>query len=60
MRIMEFFLSLLSTRKVKIKMKNSGTFRSEQGADAFLDLLSVVETTQKQNNSPYEVIRALF
>ena len=26
-------------RKVKIKMKNSGTFRSDQGADAFLDLL---------------------
>lgn len=23
-------------RKIKIKMKNSGTFRSDQGADAFL------------------------
>lgn len=47
-------------RKVKIKMKNSGTFRSAQGADAFLDLLSVVETTRKHNNSPYTVIQALF
>ena len=47
-------------RKVKIKMKNSGTFRSEQGANAFLDLLSIVETTKKHNNSPYEVIRTLF
>ena len=47
-------------RKVKIKMKNSGTFRSDAGADAFLDLLSVVETTKKHNNSPYDAIRALF
>ena len=47
-------------RKVKIKMKNSGTFRSDKGADAFLDLLSVVETTKKHNNSPYTAIRALF
>lgn len=47
-------------RKVKIKMKNSGTFRSDAGANAFLDLLSVVETTKKHNNSPYAAIRALF
>ena len=47
-------------RKVKIKMKNSGTFRSDQGADAFLDLLSIVETTKKHNNSPYAAIHALF
>ena len=47
-------------RKVKIKMKNSGTFRSEQGGDAFLDLLSIVETTKKHNNSPYAAIRSLF
>ena len=47
-------------RKVKIKMKNSGAFRSDAGADAFLDLLSIVETTKKHNNSPYTTIRALF
>ena len=47
-------------RKVKIKMKNSGTFRPDKGADAFLDLLSIVETTKKHNNSPYAAIRALF
>ena len=47
-------------RKVKIKMKNSGTFRSDAGTDAFLDLLSIVETTKKHNNSPYAAIRALF
>ena len=47
-------------RNVKIKMKNSGTFRSEKGADAFLDILSVVETAKKHNQSAYGVIRALF
>jgi hypothetical protein len=47
-------------RKVKIKMKNSGTFRSDQGADAFLDLLSIVETNKKHNNSPYDAIHALI
>ena len=47
-------------RKVKIKIKNSGTFRSDGGANAFLDLLSIVETTKKHNNSPYATIRALF
>ncbi|MBR1499342.1 MAG: transposase, partial [Bacteroidaceae bacterium] len=47
-------------RKVKIKMKNSGTFRSDAGANAFLDLLSIVETTKKHNHSPYAAIRALF
>ena len=47
-------------RKVKIKMKNSGTFRSDAGADAFLDLLSIVETTKKHNKSPFAAIRALF
>lgn len=47
-------------RKVKIKMKNSGTFRSDAGADAFLDLLSIVETTKKHKQSPLAAIRALF
>ena len=47
-------------RKVKIKMKNSGTFRSDKGTGAFLDLLSIVETSKKHNNSPYAAIRALF
>ena len=47
-------------RKVKIKMKNSGTFRSDEGADAFLDLLSIAETTKKHNNSPFAAIRSLF
>lgn len=32
-------------RKLKIKLKNSGTFRSDLGADAFFDLHSIIETT---------------
>jgi hypothetical protein len=40
--------------------KNSGTFRSDKGADAFLDLLSIVETSKKHSNSPFAAIRALF
>ena len=47
-------------RKVKIKMKNSGTFRSDRGADAFLDILSIVETAKKHNQSTYGAVRALF
>lgn len=47
-------------RKVKIKLKNSGCFRSDLGADAFMDLHSIVETTKKQGNSPYNAILALF
>ena len=45
-------------------MKNSGTFRSEKGADAFLDLLSIVETTKKHNYScphcPIPLVLGLF
>lgn len=47
-------------RKLKIKLKNSGCFRSDLGADAFMDLHSLVETTKKHGNSPYNAILALF
>lgn len=47
-------------RKLKIKLKNSGTFRSDDGADAFLELHSIVETAKKHNKMPYHVIQALF
>lgn len=47
-------------RKVKIKIKNSGTFRSDKGANAFLDILSIVETAKKHDQSAYGAIRALF
>ena len=47
-------------RKLKIKLKNSGTFRSELGADAFLELHSIAETAKKHDLSPYKAIRALL
>ena len=47
-------------RKLKIKMKVSGCFRSDLGADAFMDLHSIVETTKKHGNSPFNAIIALF
>ncbi len=39
-------------RKLKIKLKNSGCFRSDLGADAFMDLHSIVETTKNTENLP--------
>ena len=47
-------------RKLKIKLKNSGTFRSDLGADAFFDLHSIIETAKKHKQTPFETIRALF
>ncbi len=42
------------------KLKNSCTFRSDFGADAFLELHSVVETAKKHNKTPFNAIQALF
>ena len=47
-------------RKLKIKLKNSCTFRSDFGADAFLELHSIVETAKKNNQTPFNAIQALF
>lgn len=47
-------------RKLKIKLKNSCTFRSDFGADAFLELHSVVETAKKHQQTPFNAIQALF
>lgn len=47
-------------RKLKIKIKNSCTFRADDGADAFLELHSIVETAKKHGKTPFEAIRALF
>lgn len=47
-------------RKLKIKLKNSCTFRSNLGADAFLELHSIVETAKKHNQTPFNAIQALF
>ena len=47
-------------RKLKIKLKNSEVFRSDLGADAFLDLHSVVETAKKNGQTAYNAIQALL
>ena len=47
-------------RKLKIMLKNSCTFRSDFGADAFLELHSIVETAKKHNQTPFNAIQALF
>ena len=48
------------TKMIKIKLKSPGILRPDQGSDAFLDLLSIIETSKKHNNSSYTDIRALF
>ena len=40
--------------------RNSCTFRSDFGADAFLELHSIVETAKKHDKTPYNAIQALF
>ena len=46
-------------RKLKIKQKISGTFRSETGADAFHAIHSITDTAWKNGKSPLDAIIAL-
>ena len=46
-------------RKLKVKQKISGCFRSDTGADAFHAIHSVADTAWKNNQSPLEAILAL-
>lgn len=46
-------------RKVKLKQKISGGFRSNDGADAFLALLSICDTTRKNNMSVFAQLQSL-
>jgi transposase len=45
-------------RKLKIKQKIRGTFRSDLNADAFMAIHSIVDTTWKNKQSPFEAILA--
>lgn len=47
-------------RKLKIKQKISGTFRSDDGADAFMALHSITDTAWKNNQSPFLAILAVL
>ena len=46
-------------RKLKIKQKISGTFRSDTGADAFHGIHSIADTAWKNGQSPLNAILAL-
>lgn len=46
-------------RKLKVKQKISGCFRSETGADAFHALHSIADTAWKNGQSPLDAILAL-
>lgn len=47
-------------RKLKVKQKISGTFRSETGADAFHAIHSIADTAWKNGQSPLDAILALI
>lgn len=47
-------------RKIKVKQKISGCFRTEQGADDFMNIHSVVETAKKNGNSKFKAILAVL
>ena len=46
-------------RKIKIKQKASGCFRTDSGADDFAKLHSIAETAMKNGNSKYNAILAV-
>lgn len=46
-------------RKIKIKQKVSGYFRTDEGADDFVKLHSIAETAMKNGNSKFKAILAV-
>jgi len=46
-------------RKIKVKQKISGCFRTDSGADDFAKLHSIVETAKKNGNSKFNAILAV-
>lgn len=48
-----------AVRPLKIKQKVSGMFKSDNGADAFCQLHSIVETAKKNNQDPFKALIAI-
>ena len=46
-------------RKIKVKQKVSGCFRTDDGADDFAKLHSIAETAMKNGNSNFNAILAV-
>ena len=46
-------------RKIKVKQKVSGCFRTDEGADDFAKLHSIAETAMKNGNSKFNAILAV-
>ena len=53
------FTSERGVRKIKIKQKVSGCFRTDSGADDFAKLHSIAETAMKNGNSKFNAILAV-
>ena len=47
-------------RKLKIKQKVSGTFRSDNGADAFFSIHSIADTAWKNGQSQLQAIHTIL
>jgi len=47
-------------RKLKVKQKISGTFRSDSGADDFFAIHSIADTAWKNNQSQYNAIATIL
>lgn len=47
-------------RKIKVKQKVSGCFRTDDGADIFAKIHSIAETAKKNENSKFEAILAIM
>ena len=54
------FIGQQYIRKIKVKQKVSGCFRTEKGANTFMNVHSVAETAKKNGNSKYKAILAVL